>query len=158
MLGKKKRFRVPKITTVIGSDAVINGDLLFTGGIHVDGTVHGNVVADQDDHSTLILSDSGLVEGDVRAPNVILNGKVVGDVLASGRVELAVNARVTGTLYYRLLEMAMGAEVNGQLICSENGELPPPRLGFERHKETDSTVGQIAAESEEPGPATQENS
>lgn len=71
----------------------------------------------------MILSATGLVEGDVSAPNVILNGRVVGNVLATGRVELAANARVSGTLYYKLLEMEMGAEVNGQLVCQEETDL-----------------------------------
>jgi len=125
MIGRKKRFRMPKITTVIGSGVVIQGNLKFVGGIHIDGTIHGNVSAEQDEHSTLVLSDTGLVEGDVRVPNLILNGKIVGDVLASGRVELAANARIEGTLYYKLLEMELGAEVNGQLVFREDSELPP---------------------------------
>ena len=130
MIGRKKRFRVPKITTVIGVGALIEGSIHFAGGIHVDGTIHGDVSADQDELSTLILSDTGLIEGDVRVPNLVLNGKIVGDVLAKGRVELAANARVTGTLYYKLLEMEMGAEVNGQLVYVEDGEVPP-QLGYD---------------------------
>ncbi|MCP4283309.1 MAG: polymer-forming cytoskeletal protein [Gammaproteobacteria bacterium] len=130
MIGHNKRFRVPKITTVIGRGTVIEGNLIFAGGIHVDGTVRGNVSGELDERSTLILSDTGLVEGDVRAPNVILNGQVIGDVLASGRVELATNARVTGTIYYKLLEMEMGAEVNGQLVYVEDGEVSP-QLGYD---------------------------
>ncbi|MCB1869875.1 MAG: polymer-forming cytoskeletal protein [Gammaproteobacteria bacterium] len=128
MIGRKNRFRVPRITTVIGVGTVIQGSIQFAGGIHVDGTIHGDVLAEQDEKSTFILSDTGVVEGDVRVPNVILNGSVVGDVLASGRVELAANARVSGTLYYKLLEMEMGAEVNGQLVYVEDGEVLPPRL------------------------------
>ncbi|MCB1857560.1 MAG: polymer-forming cytoskeletal protein [Gammaproteobacteria bacterium] len=116
---QKKRFKFPKITTVIGSGTSIEGNLIFTGSIHVDGTVHGNVIAEKDDESTLILSDRGVVEGDVEVPNAFLNGRVVGDVRTTQRVELDSNARVTGTLFYRLLEMAMGAEVNGQLVCTE---------------------------------------
>ncbi len=122
----KRRFKPPRITTVIGQGTTLHGDLHFSGGIHVDGTIKGNVVAEQDEGSTLILSQQGTIEGDVRVPNVILNGRVVGDVHASQRVELAANARISGTLYYRLLEMAMGAEVNGQLVCTE--EIEPPRL------------------------------
>lgn len=132
------RFRVPKITTVIGVGTVLEGSIHFAGGIHVDGTIHGNVSAEQDERSTLILSDTGLVEGDVQVPNVILNGRVVGDVLASGRVELAANARVVGTLYYKLLEMELGAEVNGQLVYVEDGEVPPQRLGYDAGTDPDN--------------------
>ena len=49
--------------------------------------------------------------------------------MPSERVELATNARVSGTVYYRLLEMAMGAEVNGQLVHSEEEE--PRMLGHD---------------------------
>jgi len=118
-MGRLKRFKAPKINTVIGNETRIEGDLKFTGGLHVDGVIHGNVIASEEGRAALILSDQGVVEGDVRVPNIVLNGKVVGDVHSSERVELASNARVTGTLYYKLLEMAMGAEVNGQLISSE---------------------------------------
>ncbi len=124
----KKRFKPPRITTVIGLGTTLRGDLHFSGGIHVDGCIQGNVEAEQDERSTLILSEQGTIEGDVRVPNVILNGKIVGDVYASQRVELVANARVSGTLYYHMLEMAMGAEVNGQLICTEEAE---PRLKYD---------------------------
>lgn len=127
-MARMKRFKVPKITTVIGGDTEIEGNIVFTGGMHIDGTVRGNVVSDQDQTSALILSDKGLVTGDVRVPNAILNGKVVGDVVSSQRVELYSEARITGTLSYNLLEMAMGAEVNGQLVYVEEDE--PRRLSF----------------------------
>ena len=124
-MGRLKRFKVPKINTVIGNETRIEGDLEFAGGLHVDGVIHGNVIANGKAGAALILSEQGVVEGDVRVPNVVLNGKVVGNVYSSERVELAANAKVTGTLYYKLLEMAMGAEVNGQLISSEE----PSKIG-----------------------------
>jgi cytoskeletal protein CcmA (bactofilin family) len=117
-----RRFKPPKVSTVIGNGTVVTGDVHFSGGLHLDGTIKGNVSGEPDSHSTLTISDRGRVEGDVRLDNLILNGTVVGDVHADERVELASAASVTGTVYYRLLEMAMGAEVNGQLVHSEEQE------------------------------------
>lgn len=128
-MARGKRFKAPKVSTVIGQGTVITGDVEFSGGLHLDGAVRGNVSGDKDSGSTLTVSEQGSVEGDVRVENLILNGAVVGDVYANERVELASNARVTGTVYYRLLEMAMGAEVNGQLVHSEEEE--PRMLGYE---------------------------
>ncbi len=125
MMGRLKRFKAPKINTVIGNETRIEGDLKFAGGLHVDGVIRGSVIANGEGNAALILSEQGVVEGDVRVPNVVLNGKVVGDVYSSERLELAARAKVTGTLYYKLLEMAMGAEVNGQLISSEE----PSKIG-----------------------------
>lgn len=126
---RSKKFKVAKISTVIGADTEICGDVVFSGGLHLDGTIKGNLTADQDSAATLTLSEQGAIEGDVRVPNVILNGKVVGDVYAAKRVELAAKAKITGTVYYHMLEMAMGAEVNGQLVHTEPQE--PRMLGYD---------------------------
>ncbi len=127
-VSKSKKFKASKISTVIGHGTEIKGDISFSGGLHLDGVIKGNLMTHQDNAATLTVSEDGSVEGDVRVPNVILNGVVVGDVYASGRVELAAKARVTGTVYYNLLEMAMGAEINGQLKHVNESE--PRMLGY----------------------------
>jgi len=124
-MARIRKFRAPKVSTVIGIGTDVSGDVRFKAGLHLDGTVHGSVLGEPDSNSTLMVSDKGTVEGDVRVDNLILNGTVIGDVYANARVELASAARVTGTVYYRLLEMAMGAEVNGQLVHSEEAAAQP---------------------------------
>jgi cytoskeletal protein CcmA (bactofilin family) len=121
-MARGRRFKAPKVSTVVGQGTTITGDVSFSGGLHLDGVIKGRVNGEAETRSTLTVSEQGAVEGDVRVDNLILNGAVVGDVYASERVELATNARVSGTVYYRLLEMAMGAEVNGQLVHSEEDE------------------------------------
>ena len=116
MFGTSKKFKSTKIDSLIGHQTELFGDIRFTGGLHIDGTVKGNVLADGDAKSVLTLSEHGTIEGEVRVPNVVLNGVVIGDVHASGQIELAANTRITGNVYYRLIEMAMGAEVNGNLV------------------------------------------
>lgn len=64
-----------------------------------------------------VLGERGTIEGDVKAPHVVLNGRVQGDVRAVESLDLAAQARVSGALYYVRLEMALGAEVNGKLVC-----------------------------------------
>lgn len=130
---RRRRFRPPRFTTVVGKDTTIRGDVIFGSGLHLDGKIEGNVMSREDDaRATLTVSDEGLIEGDVRVANVILNGSVHGDVHAFERVELADQARVTGRVAYRWLEMAMGAEVNGELIRigeEEQGKASPPPAG-----------------------------
>jgi cytoskeletal protein CcmA (bactofilin family) len=134
MFGKsKKKFRAPRISTVIGSGTELKGDIGFVGGLHVDGLIKGDVISDpQDESATLTLSERGIIEGNVRVGNVMLNGTVVGDVFATNRVELAPKARITGTLTYAMLEMSMGAEVNGKLIHTDEQE--PRKLEFDGSK------------------------
>jgi len=116
VLGKKKKRKVTQVDSLVGQHTVVSGDLNFTGGCHVDGKVIGNILSDDVDTSVLTVSDRGSIEGEVRVPYLILNGTVVGDVYVHEHIELAANARVEGNVYYNLLEMTMGAEVNGQLI------------------------------------------
>ncbi len=120
-----KKFRAPKVSTVIGEGTSISGDILFSGGIHLDGKVKGDISAEAGQEVSLTVSEKGEIVGDVRVTHLVLNGQVIGDVYVSGRVELAPQAKVTGSLYYNLLEMAMGAEVNGQLIHSNEDFLNP---------------------------------
>jgi len=124
MLRKYKKRKPTAVDSLIGQNSQIIGDFRFSGGLHVDGTVKGNVLADVDDHAMLTLSDKGTIEGEVKVPFIILNGVVKGDVHAREHVELASSARVEGNVYYRLIEMAMGAEVNGKLVRIADEDSP----------------------------------
>ena len=134
MWGNSKR-KVTRIDSLIGQNTEVRGDIIFRGGLHIDGKVEGNITALEDSDSVLTLSEQGSVKGEVRVPNVILNGKVTGNVYASEHVELALNARIVGNVYYNLIEMAMGAEVNGSLIrASDMSSQPPLPLGHDKEK------------------------
>lgn len=123
MFGSRKKFKPERVDTLVGHNTRINGDIHFTGGLHVDGVVKGKVTADSNSTATLTLSENGTIEGEVRVPNIILNGNIIGDVHAANRIELAVQARVNGNVYYNLLEMVMGAEVNGSLVHREESQM-----------------------------------
>lgn len=116
MFGVGKKSATARIETVIGQHTHLQGDVSFSGGLHVDGKITGNVLAEPGSDAVLTISELGCIEGEVRVPNLILNGTVLGDVHASERVELAPQAKVTGNLFYQLIEMAMGAQVNGNLV------------------------------------------
>lgn len=109
------RKNIDKGVTLIASHTEVIGDIKFDDQLFVSGKVNGNVLADHE-KATVIVSDDGCVSGEVRVPNIIVNGLVEGDVFASGKVELAANAKVRGNLHYNLMEMHLGAMVEGQLI------------------------------------------
>lgn len=128
MWGNNRKRRSTRIDTLIGQHSEVMGDIKFSGGLHIDGTIKGNVIAESDSHSMLSLSEQGTIEGEVNVPFVVLNGVVIGDVHGSEHVDLAVKARVTGNVYYNLIEMAIGAEVNGRLVHTQNAEDHPRTL------------------------------
>lgn len=121
MLGKNKSKKATRMDTLIGPRSEVIGDIKFSGGLHVEGTIKGNVIS-EDDSSLVQVSEKGTIEGEVKSPFITLNGVVIGDVHGHEHVELAPRARVTGNVYYGLIEMAVGAEVNGKLVHTENGD------------------------------------
>ncbi|MGB1008921.1 MAG: bactofilin family protein, partial [Thiolinea sp.] len=94
-----QKSRSATVNTQIGKGTTIDGDLQFTGGLLIEGTVKGNMTA-ENDQATLILSEQGRIQGEVRVPSMVLNGSIDGDVFASGKVELFEKARICGDVYY----------------------------------------------------------
>ena len=115
MFGKKK-IKAAQIDTLIGKNTIVKGDVHYRGGLHIEGKVQGNLIAESNEKTVLIVSEKGCVEGDVKGPVVILNGTIEGDVYSTTTLEMAQHAKVKGNVYYKLLEMEVGAEVNGSLI------------------------------------------
>jgi len=116
MLGSKKStLSGSGKTTLVSSDTVILGEVRFSGVLDIEGLVRGNIIAEPGKEALVRVVDKGRVEGEIRAPSVVINGTVQGDVYATRHLELAAKARVQGNVFYVLVEMAAGAEVNGSL-------------------------------------------
>ena len=123
MFGSEKKAKLGggPIATLIGVDASIDGNLLFKGGMRIDGVVRGNVTAEEGQPSMLVLSENARIEGSVRAGHLVLNGTVVGPVMGEELIELQPKARITGDVHYRALEMHPGAVIDGTLSHLEEG-------------------------------------
>ena len=107
------------VDTLIGAHVTIRGDVEFSGGLYVEGRVVGKVSAVEGESAVLMLAETGSIEGEVRAPVVLLDGRLDGDVHAAERVELAANARVQGNVHYRVVEMNAGAQLTGRLVHAD---------------------------------------
>ncbi|MGE8280019.1 MAG: bactofilin family protein [Stenotrophomonas sp.] len=115
------------VDALIGPQVVIRGDVVFSGGLYVEGRILGKVVAEEGANAVLTLAEQGHIEGEVRASVVVLSGRMDGDVHASERVELTPSARVTGNVHYSVVEMNAGAQLNGRLVHSAAvAALPAP--------------------------------
>ena len=116
---KKPHPPQKRLDSLIGGGTTVHGDLLFTGGLRVDGTIHGNVATVDHQPGTLVISEQARVEGEVRVSHVVINGTVKGPVVANDYLELQAKARVHGDVQYRSLEMHVGAIVEGKLVHTE---------------------------------------
>ena len=118
---KKRSTPQKRIDSLIGAGTVVNGNVTFTGGLRIDGHVHGNVVAANGEPSTLVISEQAEVDGEIRVSHVVVNGKVSGPVIANDYLELQPKARIAGDVTYKTLEMHVGAVLRGKLIHAEPG-------------------------------------
>jgi cytoskeletal protein CcmA (bactofilin family) len=115
MFGRKKTPISSRIDTLIARSARLQGDIEFSGGLHLEGHVIGNVRA-AGESATLWISEQGIVEGAVDVPSLVVNGVVNGDVHGRERVVIGATARIHGNVHYGTIEMALGAQVSGKLI------------------------------------------
>ena len=122
MFGNKGNKLQNRIDCLIGAGTTIEGNITFSGGLRVDGHVRGNVLALEDKPGTLVLSEQARIEGEIRVSHVVINGTVVGPVHAVEYVELQAKANVTGDVYYRTLEIQLGAVVQGRLVYQPEGK------------------------------------
>ncbi len=116
MFLKKPSKPQSRIDSLIGAGTRITGDIAFSGGLRVDGEVHGNVRAAGEGPSTLVISEQARIEGEVSVSHVVVNGTVVGPIASSEFLELQPKARVTGDVEYNTIEIHLGAIVQGRLV------------------------------------------
>ena len=119
MFGHKAKS---EMDSLVGISARIEGDLCFTGGLRIDGEVHGNVIAADGTENMLLISEHARIEGEVRCANLVVNGYIAGHVYSSGMLELQPKGRIIGNVHYKKLEMHSGATVAGTLTHQQTGE------------------------------------
>lgn len=124
--GSKKVKPQNRIDSLIGHGTKIEGNVSFSGGLRVDGYIKGNVTSSDGQPATLVLSEQGQIEGSIQVSHVVINGEVVGPVYATEYAELQTKSRVTGDVFYKTLEMHVGAIVEGKLVHQEGAVEPHP--------------------------------
>lgn len=116
MFNRKHSKPQNRIDTLIGAGTVVEGNISFSGGMRIDGSIKGNVIAETGKPSTLVISEQGSVVGEVDVTHLVVNGEICGEVTASEYLELHAKARVTGDVNYKILEIQVGAILEGRLI------------------------------------------
>lgn len=116
MFGSKKDSESNSNHTLISRGTKVVGDIHFVGELQIEGQVIGNVIAEGGKDARLVIHDKGLIEGEVHAPSAIVNGNVRGDVRSTSHLELASKAIIQGNVYYHVIEMVKGSQVNGNLV------------------------------------------
>jgi cytoskeletal protein CcmA (bactofilin family) len=121
MFGKKEIQPQKRIDGLIPNGTVIRGDIVFCGGLRIDGSVEGSIATNNGDAGTLVVSEQAQVDGEIKVSHVVVNGTIRGPIVAEDYLELQAKARVVGDVTYRKLEMHLGAVVEGRLCHNEPG-------------------------------------
>src|SRR3970282_572186 len=119
MIGRSK---ADHFDSLIGRGTVSEGDIVFAGVLRIDGDLKGNVSCSGNEGGTLVVSESGKVEGKIDVPRVVIHGSGAGPVRASEHVELLPGARVTGDVSYKSIVIHAGAIVTGGRVHGDAEE------------------------------------
>lgn len=117
MFGRKKTVTSKNsIASLIGAGTRVEGNVVFSGGLRIDGDVQGNVSSENAQEGTVVVSEKACVEGAISVAHVVINGTVIGPIFAGESLELLPLARVTGDVEYHQIEMQQGAVIQGRLV------------------------------------------
>jgi cytoskeletal protein CcmA (bactofilin family) len=101
--------------TIIGSSSRIDGNLSISENIRIDGIINGNILQIEGKQITVAVANGASILGDIRADNIILSGKVVGNLFTQNMVEVLSTAEINGDINYVNISMEAGANIKGQL-------------------------------------------
>jgi cytoskeletal protein CcmA (bactofilin family) len=121
MFGKKAATK-NTIDSLIGATMRLEGNVSFSGGLRIDGHVHGDVVSSDETGGLLVVGERGRIDGNIVVGHLIVNGTVQGAMTVAGIVELQSKAKISGELRYRSLELQRGAVVEG-IVSHVDGDL-----------------------------------
>jgi cytoskeletal protein CcmA (bactofilin family) len=131
MFGKKTATgAATQIDSLIGKGTKVEGDVFFSGGLRVDGEIHGKAIGETAP-STLVLSEYGVVNGRVEVTYLVANGRINGPVRATEFLEVQPKGSITGDVEYGMIEIQQGATIDGSLLhltpksAEEQGKTKP---------------------------------
>lgn len=116
-----KSIEVTKLSSLIADNVHIVGDVVFSGGLRVDGHIEGNVINKEGTRGLLVVSEKGSIKGKVVSHDAVVNGSIAGELTVHHFLELQAKARLSGTISYRQLQMECGASLEGQLLRLDEG-------------------------------------
>jgi len=111
---------VDAVNTIIGEGTRMKGDVTVEGSIQVDGEFEGAV----DATDTLVVGETGKVEGDANVANAVIGGRMYGNVIASGKIELKRGSQLLGDIKTRGLVIEDGVVAQGN--CQRGDVVEPP--------------------------------
>ncbi|NJD91228.1 MAG: polymer-forming cytoskeletal protein [Geobacter sp.] len=114
MFGRKE----PDMEVIIGPQSGVKGEITSKGTVRVDGRFEGNVAAE-----CFIIGESGAVTGDIIVKSCIIGGKLIGNIRASGCVEIRHSGEICGDIYATRISMAEGAKFDGRSYMQRPREL-----------------------------------
>ena len=105
--------------------STFEGKLTFKGAVRIDGTFKGEIQSDD----TLLVGESGRIEGEIEVGEAVVSGRVDGRLKATRRAELSSTAVFTGEIVTAALAVEEGATVDGSIAMQgSKGKAAPSEL------------------------------
>jgi cytoskeletal protein CcmA (bactofilin family) len=122
MKSSSHRNSMQSFDSIVGNATRIEGTLHVDESLRIDGRLNGNLEQQAGKSRWIIIGPTGEIHGDIRAQNVSVAGKVIGNIFATESIELMDGCEVRGNITHRSITVEPGASVHGQLIAREGDE------------------------------------
>lgn len=117
--GRAKGRDAQATPSVFAADMSVEGNVASGGDLYIDGVVVGDVRG-----RSVVIGESGRIEGELESESVTVHGKIHGTLRARD-VALSSTAHIDGDLYHETLEIKRGASIAGQ-IHQQSAKAPEP--------------------------------
>lgn len=115
MAKKREQSEGGDVVSIVGPGMVVEGDCSSEGTIRVEGRVEGNVHTKK----AVVVSEDGVVVGDIETQDAVVAGRVRGSILAKSRLELQASCRVEGDIGGRRVKLEEGGQVDGRISMGD---------------------------------------
>lgn len=129
------KFSQEAITSIIGEDAIINGELNSNTSIRVDGKVIGNISA----QNLIIVGEKAEIKGNLNSASIIVFGTLIGNIEAT-EIQLKKTGIVNGDISVAIIEIEKGGRYNGNLLMN-----PEEKVLYKSHAAKEAKISEMIA-------------
>lgn len=124
---EKVRATGDQIENILARTSLCRGDLSADGAFRIDGWVEGSV----ESRSSVVIGESGAVRGNVRGTDVVVAGKILGNVICSGHLEILATGKIEGDIDAQSVRIETGGVFRGTSHMGHQEALSPMEAGCE---------------------------
>ena len=118
---KEGQANADVIETIIGLNSEVEGNIVSQGSLRIDGKLRGDITV----KGNLVVGDQGSLEGSVNAKNIVVAGRITGNVVALEKIEINKSGRLIGDIISKFVVIEEGSHFTGNCKMERKDDVIP---------------------------------